>query len=228
MKPPSRFGGIWLPRLFPFRLLGSTRAPGAQCKPVAVPSKSRADAILTQAQNGEPDAFSQLYWMHKKRVFSICIRMVHDFALAEDLTQETFLQLHRKLTTFRWESVFTTWLHRMTVNIVLMRLRKRALPVVSLDDMMTSIPEEHIGRGFGACDLTQIGVVDRIAIERALAGIAPGYRDTFVLHDVQGFQHREIASMQDCSIGNSKSQLHKARRALRGALSSQPIRRQSD
>jgi RNA polymerase sigma-70 factor (ECF subfamily) len=212
----------------PVPLLDSTRVPGSQAKPFARPAKSHADAILAQAQNGEPDAFSQLYWMHKKRVYSICVSMVHDFALAEDLTQETFLQLHRKLTTFRWESVFTTWLHRMTVNIVLMRLRKRALPVVSLDDMMTSIPEEHIGRGFGACDLTQIGVVDRIAIERALAGISPGYRDTFVLHDVHGFQHREIASMQDCSIGNSKSQLHKARRALRGALSSQPTRRHSN
>jgi RNA polymerase sigma-70 factor (ECF subfamily) len=212
----------------PIPLFDLTRVPSSQGKALAVPAQSHADAILTQAQNGEPDAFSQLYRMHKKRVYSICIRMVHDFALAEDLTQETFLQLHRKLTTFRWESVFTTWLHRMTINVVLMRLRKRALPVVSLDDLMTSIPEEHGGRSFGASDLTQVGVVDRIAIERALAGIPPGYRNAFVLHDIHGFQHREIASMQGCSIGNSKSQLHKARHALRGALSSQRIRRHSD
>jgi RNA polymerase sigma factor (sigma-70 family) len=78
--------------------------------------------------------------------------MVRDFSLAEDLTQETFLQLHRKLTSFRGESLFTTWLHRMTVNIVLMRLRKRVLPVVSLDQMMTDIPEDYVGRGFGTCD----------------------------------------------------------------------------
>jgi RNA polymerase sigma-70 factor (ECF subfamily) len=145
--------------------------------------------------------------------------MVRDFSLAEDLTQETFLQLHRKLTSFRGDSLFTTWLHRMTVNIVLMRLRKRVLPVVSLDQMMTDIPEEHVGRGLGTCDRTQAGVVDRVAIERAVDTLAPGYRKFFLLHDVRGLEHREIASMEGCSLGNSKSQLHKARRALRGALS---------
>jgi RNA polymerase sigma-70 factor (ECF subfamily) len=147
--------------------------------------------------------------------------MVRDFSLAEDLTQETFLHLHRKLTSFRGESLFTTWLHRMTFNIVLMRLRKRVLPIVSLDQMMTDIPEDYVGRGFGTCDRRQTGVVDRVTIERAVDTLAPGYRKFFLLHDVHGLEHREIASMEGCSVGNSKSQLHKARRALRWALSAQ-------
>jgi RNA polymerase sigma-70 factor (ECF subfamily) len=150
--------------------------------------------------------------------------MVHDSFLAEDLMQETFVQLHRKLATFRGDSVFTTWLHRMTVNIVLMHLRKRALPVVSLDNLMTDLSDEHFRRGFGASDLRLVGVVDRLTIDRAVATLAPGYRNIFLLHDVHGFEHREIASMEGCSLGNSKSQLHKARRALRGALSAQAAR----
>ena len=122
-----------------------------------LPAKSRSHDVLVRAQAGDSDAFSQLYRLHNKRVFAICIRMVRDFSLAEDLTQETFLQLHRKLASFRGESLFTTWLHRMTVNIVLMRLRKRVLPVVSLDQMMTDMPEKYVGRSFGTRDPMQTG-----------------------------------------------------------------------
>jgi len=147
--------------------------------------------------------------------------MVHDFSLAEDLTQETFLQMHRKLASFRGDSAFTTWLHRMTVNTVLMHLRKRVLPVDSLDHHMSDLSEGQVGRSFGTRDLTQAGVVDRLAIDRAVAGLAPGYRSIFLLHDVKGFVHVEIASMLQCSCGNTKSQLYKARRVLRGALSAQ-------
>jgi RNA polymerase sigma-70 factor, ECF subfamily len=146
------------------------------------------------------------------------MRMVHDSPLAEDLMQETFVQLHRKLATFRGESAFTTWLHRMTFNIVLMHLRKHALTVVSLDNLMTDRSDEHFRRGFGTSDSRLVGVVDRLTIDRAVAGLPPGYRNIFLLHDVHGFQHREIASMEGCSLGNSKSQLHKARRVLRDAL----------
>jgi RNA polymerase sigma-70 factor (ECF subfamily) len=203
---------------FPISLFDSTPIPAFPCQRPASPAKPPLDDVLVRAQAGNHDAFSQLYLLHKKRVFGICLRMVRDFSMAEDLTQETFLQLHRKLTSFRGESLFTTWLHRMTVNIVLMRLRKRVLPVVSLDQMMTDIPEEHVGRSFGTWDRKQTGAVDRISIERAVDTLAPGYRNVFLLHDVQGLEHREIASQEGCSLGNSKSQLHKARRALRGAL----------
>jgi RNA polymerase sigma-70 factor (ECF subfamily) len=151
------------------------------------------------------------------------MRIVRDFSLAEDLTQDTFLQAHRKLASFRGDSVFSTWLHRLAVNTVLMYLRKRALAVVSLDHLMENVPEERAARSFGARDLTQAGVIDRLAIERALLKMAPGYRSIFLLHDVHGFDHCEIASMLKCSAGNTKSQLHKARRVLRRALSTKAI-----
>lgn len=183
-------------------------------KPAQVP-----DDVLARAQAGDEDAFSKLYMQHKKRVFCICMNMVHNNAQAEDLMQETFLQVHRKLATFRAESAFTTWLHRITVNIVLMHLRKRALHVVSLDEMITNVPGEHFGRVVGTRDLAQVGAIDRVAINRAARNLAPGYRSIFMLHDVQGFQHSEIAAILNCSLGCSKSQLHKARRVLRCALS---------
>jgi len=205
--------------ILPVSLLDSTHIPEPGFKRLASPIKLRLDDVLVQAQAGNPDAFAALYYRHKKRIFSLCMRMVHDSFLAEDLMQETFVQLHRKLSTFRGDSVFTTWLHRMTVNIVLMHLRKRALPVVSLDNLMTDHSDGHYRRGFAATDLRQVGVVDRLTIDRAVATLAPGYRNIFLLHDVHGFEHREIASMEGCSLGNSKSQLFKARRALRGALS---------
>jgi RNA polymerase sigma-70 factor (ECF subfamily) len=174
---------------------------------------------VSRAQHGDQDAFSKLYFTHKQRVFAICMHMVGDFALAEDLTQEVFLQLHRKLAMFRGESAFTTWLHRLTVNRVLMHMRKHVLPVVSLDLAMTEFPEEYLVRSIGAPDLAQVGAIDRLAIDRAAATLPPGYRDTFMLFDVQGFQHREIAIVNDSTTGTSKSQLYKARRALRMALS---------
>jgi RNA polymerase sigma-70 factor (ECF subfamily) len=208
----------------PISLLDSTPIPALRRQCLAPPAKSHSDDVLARAQAGNHDAFSQLYLLHKKRVFGICLRMVRDFSLAEDLTQETFLQLHRKLASFRGESLFTTWLYRMTFNIVLMRKRKRVLPVVSLDQMMTTIPEDYVGRDFGTCDLAQIGAVDRVTIQRALDTLPPGYRKIFLHHDVHGLEHREIAAMEGCSLGNSKSQLHKARRALRRALSAKPGR----
>jgi RNA polymerase sigma-70 factor, ECF subfamily len=197
----------------------SSRNPAEECRHSAASAQFSADDPLTRARAGDPDGFAELYLHHKRRVFSICMRMVHDFQIAEDLTQETFLQLHRKLATFRGDSAFTTWLHRMTVNTVLMRLRKRTLPVISLDHMMTGAADaEHGERGFCICDPRQASVLDRLTIDRAIAALPPGYRNVFLLHDVQGLEHREIASIEGCSVGNSKSQLHMARRALRSAL----------
>jgi RNA polymerase sigma-70 factor (ECF subfamily) len=147
--------------------------------------------------------------------------IVHDFSLAEDLSQETFLQVHRKLASFRGDSAFTTWLHRLAVNATLMHLRKRVLPVISLDHLTANVPEEHMGRGFGTRDLAQAATIDRLSIARAVAALAPGYRNIFLLHDVHGFDHGEIASMLECTSGNTKSQLDRARRALRGALTAQ-------
>jgi len=212
----------------PVSFCESTDVRVSQSKPLATSARCPENAVLALAQAGNPDAFSELYSRQRKRVFAICLHIVRDFWLAEDLTQETFLQLHRKLTIFRGDSDFTKWLDRMTVNVVLMHLRKHVLPVVSLDPMMTDIPMGHVGWGFGTCDRRQIGVVNRVAIERATGTLAPGYRKFCLLHDVQGFEHREIASMEGCSLGDSKSQLHKARRALRHTLSAQPAQRLPD
>ncbi len=145
--------------------------------------------------------------------------MVSNTAEAEDLTQEAFLQLFRKIHTFRGDSAFSTWLHRMAVNVVLMRLRKKRLPETSLDE--TSEQDEESGapkKEIGGPDNLLAGSIDRVNIERAVEQLPPGYRAVFLLHDVQGFEHNEIAGIMGCSIGNSKSQLHKARTRLREIL----------
>jgi RNA polymerase sigma-70 factor, ECF subfamily len=171
------------------------------------------------AQAGDGTAFEFLYELHSRRVYALCLRMVSNPSDAEDLAQEAFLQLFRKIATFRGESAFSTWLHRMTVNVVLMRLRKKALPVASLEE--TTEPDED-GSGprkdIGAADLRLSGAVDRVNLERCIDRLPPGYRTVFVLHDVQGYEHNEIAGIMGCSVGNSKSQLHKARTRLRDLL----------
>jgi len=188
--------------------------------PAAPPTPAEAD-ILARAQAGDHHAFAQLYSLHKRRIYSLCLRMVGNIAEAEDLTQEAFLQLHRKIATFRGDSAFSTWLHRLAINVVLMQLRKKGLSLISLDEAMEPAPEEGPGRSFGAPDLMLTGAIDRLALERAVAELPAGYRLIFILHDVDGFEHNEIAAMLDCSIGNSKSQLHKARLKLREALRTQ-------
>jgi RNA polymerase sigma-70 factor (ECF subfamily) len=187
------------------------------------PEQLSAEAeALTRAQAGDPHAFAQIYALHKRRIYSLCLRMVNNAAEAEDLTQEAFLQLHRKIATFRGDSAFSTWLHRLAINVVLMHLRRKGLQVVSLDEAMEPSPEEGPGRSFGAPDLSLAGSIDRMALERAIGGLPAGYRLIFVLHDIEGYEHNEIASMLDCSIGNSKSQLHKARLKLRDAMRAYP------
>jgi RNA polymerase sigma-70 factor (ECF subfamily) len=175
-------------------------------------------AILAQAQAGSHSAFAQLYALHKRRVYSLCLRMLGNVAEAEDLTQEAFLQLHRKIATFRGDSAFSTWLHRLTINVVLMHLRRKGLNLISLDEALDPTPEHGPARSFGAPDLRLTGSIDRMTLEKAVEDLPAGYRLIFVLHDIEGYEHNEIATLLDCSIGNSKSQLHKARMKLREAL----------
>ena len=203
----------------------------AQHSPAAHPPASPAPAstspdsdVLARAQAGDHYAFAQLYALHKRRIYSLCLRMVGNVAEAEDLTQEAFLQLHRKIATFRGDSAFSTWLHRLAINVVLMHLRKKGLSLISLDEAMEPTPEEGPGRSFGAPDLSLAGSIDRLALERAISDLPAGYRLIFVLHDIEGYEHNEIAAMLDCSIGNSKSQLHKARLKLRDAMRTFPRR----
>ncbi|MGB6746116.1 MAG: RNA polymerase sigma factor [Terracidiphilus sp.] len=190
-------------------------------RPAAPPDPGEAQ-ILSRAQAGDHHAFAQLYSVHKRRIYSLCLRMVGNIAEAEDLTQEAFLQLHRKISTFRGDSAFSTWLHRLAINVVLMQLRKKGLSLISLDEAMEPAPDDGPGRSFGTPDLTLAGAIDRLALERAVGDLPAGYRLIFILHDVEGFEHNEIAAMLDCSIGNSKSQLHKARLKLRDALRTNP------
>ncbi len=173
--------------------------------------------LIERAKQGNAQAFQALYDKHKRRVYSLCLRMTANTAEAEDLTQEAFLQLYRKIATFRGESAFSTWLHRLSVNVVLMQLRKKSLPVVSLEES-TQGEEDTPKKDFGAEDLALAGSIDRLQLQKAVDDLPPGYRTIFVLHDIEGYEHNEIATIVGCSIGNSKSQLHKARMKLRDLL----------
>ena len=173
--------------------------------------------VIERAKQGDADAFALLYGRHKRRVYSLCLRMTANSAKAEDLTQEAFLQLFRKIGTFRGESAFSTWLHRMAVNVVLMQLRKKSLPVVPLEETLEN-EEEAPRKELGAQDPVLSGSIDRLRLQNAVDALPPGYKRIFVLHDVEGYEHNEIAAMVGCSVGNSKSQLHKARMKLRESL----------
>ena len=174
--------------------------------------------LIEKAKQGDAQAFQGLYDKHKRRGYSLCLRMTSNTAEAEDLTQEAFLQLYRKIGTFRGESAFSTWLHRLSVNVVLMHLRKKSLPVVSLEETTQVSEEDTPKKDFGAEDLALAGSIDRLQLQKAVDDLPPGYRTIFVLHDVEGYEHNEIAAIVGCSIGNSKSQLHKARMKLRDLL----------
>jgi RNA polymerase sigma-70 factor, ECF subfamily len=190
----------------------------ARTRPTEVRELSEAEAIR-RAQQGDAEAFERIYRLHNRRVYALCLRMVGNTAEAEDLTQEAFLQLFRKIGTFRGESAFSTWLHRLAVNVVLMRLRRKTLAETSLEEVTE--PDEDVGgprKDIGGPDLRLSGSVDRVNLERAVEQLPAGYRSVFVLHDVQGYEHNEIATIMNCSIGNSKSQLHKARMRLRELL----------
>jgi RNA polymerase sigma-70 factor (ECF subfamily) len=181
------------------------------------PIAGEADAIAA-AKVGDARSFEILYQMHRRRVYSLCLRMLGNVAEAEDLTQEAFLQLFRKISTFRGDSAFSTWLHRLSVNVVLMHLRKKGLPLVSLEETLEPSQDDGPRKDIGSRDLALSGSIDRVTLERAVENLPPGYRLVFVLHDVEGYEHNEIATMMGCSIGNSKSQLHKARLRLRELL----------
>ena len=174
---------------------------------------------MRMAQQGDAAAFESIYRLHSRRVYTLCLRMVSDRSEAEDLTQDVFLQLFRKISTFRGESAFSTWLHKMSVNIVLLRFRKKMRADKSLETITN--PEERssvAAREFGGPDLRRKGAIRRSTLETAINELAPGYKAMFILHDVQGYNHDEIAEIFGCTAGNSKSQVHQARTRLREVL----------
>lgn len=171
-------------------------------------------ALARAAAGGDVESFEELYRRHAGRVYAVCLRMTANASEAEDLTQEVFIQLFRKVGSFEGRSAFTTWLHRLAVNQVLMYFRKRrSRPRLITEE--GEAPEETV---VGTDDPRRMPVIDRIALNEALAQLPEGYRTVFVLHDVEGYEHEEIARRLGCAVGTSKSQLHKARMKLRGLL----------
>ena len=166
------------------------------------------------AATGDMDAFENVYRRHHNRVYTLCFRMVRNKTQAEDLTQEVFIQLFRKIKTFRGDSSFTTWLHRLTVNQVLMHLRKPNVKSEQTTEDGT-LPLRMVS---GTENPSKMALIDRISLDRAISQLAPGYRVVFILHDVEGYEHIQISRMLGCAVGTSKSQLHKARLKLRKLL----------
>ena len=169
------------------------------------------DRNVQLAATGDVAAFEEVYRTYHRRVYAQCLRMTRSVPEAEDLTQEVFIQLYRKLKTFRGDSLFTTWLHRLTTNAVLMHFRKiAARPEQTTEDAETL-------NSFAG--VTPNGsVIDRIALDEAIGQLSPGYRAVLILHDIEGYEHHQISKMLGCAVGTSKSQLHKARMKLRRLL----------
>jgi len=177
-----------------------------------------AETIL-QAQRGDAQAFERIYQSHSRRIYCLCLRMVRNPAEAEDLTQEAFLRVFRNIRTFRGESAFSTWLHRLAVNVVLMQLRKKNLPEPVLEETKRptgeSAPADQKARD---SDAPTSALIDRVNLDRAVEQLPSSHKLVFVLHDIQGYKHHEIAKMVDCSVGTSKGRLHKAHKRLRDLL----------
>jgi RNA polymerase sigma-70 factor (ECF subfamily) len=183
-----------------------------------VPASS-LDQAIRLAQRGDEAAFESIYRCHSRRVYSLCLRLARNHAEAEDLTPETFLQLFRKIHTFRGESAFSSWLYRLTANVAFMSFRKKKLATDSLENPAETEDESGSTRHeIGSVDLRLSGLFDRINLEAAIERLPGGYKAMFLLHDVYGYDHNAIATMRGCSVGNSKSQLYKARKRLREDL----------
>lgn len=198
----------------------SVNVPPASAIPLSAENQ-RDDSegtLVQRAQRGDEQAFAALYQLHNKRVYSVCLRMTKDVAEAEDLAQEAFMKVFRNLNSFRGNSAFATWMYRIAVNTVLMKLRRcKSPPLLSLDEPVSS-HSASLKREIAKDDLSLRGAIDRITLRRAIEELPGGARQIFELHEVEGYQHHEIAELLQCSIGNSKSQLHKAKKTMRGLL----------
>lgn len=198
-----------------FPIFQSDTDKAVQNTDVIASVKDATDLELARASaNEDMVAFEEIYQRHHRRVYSICLRMLQNAYEAEDLTQDVFIQLYRKIGSFRGDSAFTTWLHRMTVNQVLMHFRKRNVKYEKVTEEGET-PDQIVT---GTADPEKMRVVDKIALENAIDQLPAGYKNVFLLHDVEGFEHEEVARILGCSVGTSKSQLHKARLKLRKLL----------
>lgn len=188
--------------------------------PSAANELSENEAIRL-AQEGNSEGFERLYRLHSRRVYGLCLHMSKDPFEAEDFTQDAFLQAFRKIQSFRCDSLFSTWLHRLTVNIVLMGFRHRKRPKISLDRALDLNEESRKPTvEFSRPDLTLNGMIDRINLVKAIDQLPRGCKKMLLLHDIQGYKHVEISRIVGCSVENSKSQLQRARKRLRQLLPS--------
>jgi RNA polymerase sigma-70 factor (ECF subfamily) len=179
------------------------------------PSGSRAiDADVAHAASGDRLAFERLYRSHVNRVFSLCARMVADRTRAEELTQDVFVRAWEKLHLFRGESSFATWLHRLTVNVVLNERKTDGRRRNRFEE-----EDEETGMdGFAGVVGMPLPPGDLLDLEEAILRLPPGARRVFTLHDVEGYKHEEIAEMLGVTTGATKAQLHRARHLLRERL----------
>lgn len=179
------------------------------------PRIARQDDVLLveRARAGEVAAFEELYRRHAGRVYALCLRMCGNAREAEERAQDAFVRAWEKLGSFGGRSAFSSWLHRLTVNVVLGSWRRRGRRrdrVVAFDDVTEPEPREAVAPSDSAGDA--------VDLERAIAALPAGARTVFVLYDVEGYQHHEIAEMTGLAVGTCKAQLHRARQLLRKAL----------
>ena len=194
------------------RLPSPIKSDNAERAPI---TRETPDFELTQlSSTGDLEAFEMLYQKYHRRAYSLCLRMTNNVTEAEDLTQEAFIQLFKKAGSFRGDAQFTTWFHRLVVNQVLMHFRKRSVKNEKTTED-GEIPERLLPNTRSKANLP---ILNRIDLNKAISELPPGYKSVFVLHDVEGFEHSEVARILGISVGTSKSQLHKARLKLRGLL----------
>jgi len=186
---------------------------GLKAGEVGCPSMSKVVGPVCQ---GDSQALEQIYRSYRGLVHRICLRMLRDPTEAEDAVQDVFLRVFSKIHTFRGAAAFSSWLYRLTTNVVLMRFRKNKHKFFSLQEPMDD--EDVPGREMGAPDSHLNGLLVRIDLQEAIDLLPGGYKATLMLHDVHGYYHKEIAEIFGYSIGNSKSQLYKAHKRLRKLL----------
>lgn len=176
-------------------------------KPILATEETR---LIEEAQRGDVNAFEKIYRSYSGRVYAICIRLSGNPGKAEDLTQDVFLRVWQRLDTFKGQSAFSSWLYRLTVNIAIDRIRweQRRTKLEIGDEKLESIPAPE----------RQSSPETRMSLDAAIATLPHGARVAFVLHDIEGYKHEEIAEMTGLAVGTSKAQLHRARKLLRRVL----------
>jgi RNA polymerase sigma-70 factor, ECF subfamily len=189
--------------------------PGPPASPAVTAGREADRALVERCKAGDLGAFEELYRQHARRLFSLVSRMLGNPADAEDLLQEIFLSAHRKLESFRGESALGTWLYRLAMNQCLDHLRSRSARSQQVTDPLDDEPGSYEPGRRGLAEQT----VSKMDLERAVAKLPEGCRAAFVLHDVEGLEHREVAEVLGIAEGTSKSQVHKARLKLRTLLS---------